>query len=172
MEGETKTVVGVCEEISEKGGWTQFSVNVGTQYPVRLSTKVEAIIKQARAAGSDPATWRFKESQGNENPNRPGSYYTNRYLEAVELGAPATAGGSPHAVPEDERQRLIVRQSCLKAAVKALRAVEGVTTEAAAVAATIRVASAFEAYVYRNTPAVASEPPADEPPADPDDIPF
>lgn len=126
-ETETKTIVGVCEEVSEKNGWTAFHINVGTQYPVKLSTKVAAIIEAARAVGSDTASWTFKESQGSENPNRPGTFYMNRYLDRVEVGdatAVADSGSVPQRAPEGthaplpigDRERSIVRQACLKAA--------------------------------------------------------
>ena len=96
-DAETKTIVGQCEEISEKNGWTAFAINVGSQYPVKLSTKVAAIIDSARAVGGDVATWTYKETEGNENPNRPGTHYMNRYLEKVEAGAQsvATTPGAP-----------------------------------------------------------------------------
>jgi hypothetical protein len=126
----TKQIVGVCEEISEKNGWTSFHINVGSQYPVRLSTKVAAIIEQGRGVGQETATWTFKESQGGENPNKPGTYYTNRYLDKVEAGSvaePDTASGTGQApqrptegvhepLPIGDRERGIVRQACLKAA--------------------------------------------------------
>ena len=139
-EAETKQIVGQCVEITEKNGWTSFSVDVGTQYPVRLSTKVAAIIEQARAVGSDVATWTFKESQGNENPNKPGTYYMNRYLDKAEAGertaeqvagdeahshgsdSARTASSTPVPTPHHEpiapadKERTILRQTCLKVA--------------------------------------------------------
>ncbi len=63
-DAETKTIGGKCEEISEKNGWTSFAINVGSQYPVRLSTKLPALIEQGRAVGNEYALWTFKESQG------------------------------------------------------------------------------------------------------------
>ncbi len=95
---ETKTLVGQCVEITEKNGWTAFSVDVGTQWPVKLSTKLAAIIDAGRAVGGDVATWTYKESQGGENPNKPGTFFTNRYLDKVEVGEhapdPAPSGGN------------------------------------------------------------------------------
>jgi hypothetical protein len=144
---ETKTIVGQCVQVEQKPGneWVRFHIDVGSQYPVKLSTKKQEIIDAANAVGSDVATWTFSESQGNENPNRPGTYYVNRYLNAVEAGAnpqqnadsqpaatasgtqqaaPATASGTatpvptsqhPALAPADEK-RAIARQACLKAA--------------------------------------------------------
>jgi len=133
-EAETKQIVGQCVEITEKNGWTSFSVDVGTQYPVRLSTKVAAIIEQGRAIGADVGVWTFKESQGNENPNKPGTYYMNRYLDKAEPatgttfaespgpGTAGTASGTPVPTPHHEpiapadKERTILRQTCLKVA--------------------------------------------------------
>lgn len=92
-----KQAKGVCKEISEKDGWTTFHIDVGRQYPLRLQTKLEAIVKQGREAGNNEAVWTFEESQGGENPNRPGQHYINRRLEKAEVGAsldPALASGS------------------------------------------------------------------------------
>jgi hypothetical protein len=113
---------GVCEEISEKNGWTSFAINVGRQYPVRLSTKLPALIEQGRAAGQERAVWSAKESQGGENPNKPGTFYTNRYLDGVEVGgaiSPAAAnasGGASRTTGNDETRGSIERQTIVKAA--------------------------------------------------------
>ena len=121
-EAVTKQIQGVCDEISEKNGWTQFSVNVGSQYPVRLSTKVQAVIDQARAAGQEQAVWTFKESQGKENPNKPGTFYVNRYLSGVEPGgtiqqnATSSPGARGTSTP-DETRGSIERQTIVKAAI-------------------------------------------------------
>ncbi len=171
-EAETKQIVGQCVEITEKNGWTSFSVDVGTQYPVRLSTKVAAIIEQGRAVGSDVATWTFKESQGNENPNKPGTYYMNRYLDKAEagdggapgassIGAPAsTASGTstqstpvptPHHEPiaPADKDRAITRMSCLSSAANLLQGV-GFENEGQRIAAWIAAAAAAERHVYRD----------------------
>ncbi len=115
---------GFCEEISEKNGWTTFAINVGTTYPVRLSSKLPALIEQGRAAGQSRAVWSAKESDGAENPNKPGTRYRNRYLDGVEVGGtvkPDTSGfGSAmaavkHSTP-DETRGSIERQTIVKAA--------------------------------------------------------
>ena len=133
-ETDTHTIVGTCSEISERNGWTSFAIAVpGKQYPVKLSTKLPALIDQGRAVGDQVATWRFKESQGGENPNKPGTYYTNRYLDGVTVGvaegeaapaasAPASSSSSTpqtgkfQALAGGDRERSIVRQTCVKAA--------------------------------------------------------
>ena len=89
-EAQTKQIVGSCVETVEKNCWTKFSIDVGSQYPIGLSTKLPALIEQARAVGDAKSVWTFKESQGGENPNRPGTFYTNRYLEGVSVGGTAT----------------------------------------------------------------------------------
>lgn len=122
-----KQIQGVCTEISEKNGWTTFSIDVGTQYPVRLNTKLPVLIAEGRSAGQNSAVWSFKESQGNENPNRPGTFYMNRYLEGVEVGGtvdpakaatPAAGGASGGAGRPAEERRSIERQTIIKAMVK------------------------------------------------------
>ncbi len=115
-----KQIEGVCEEISEKNGWTSFAINVGSQYPVRLSTKLPALIEKGRAAGQERAVWKFKESQGGENPNKPGTFYTNRYLDGVEVGgtvapAAATSSGTPRSTATaDPTRGSIERQVIVK----------------------------------------------------------
>jgi len=166
-EAETKQIVGQCVEITEKNGWTSFSVDVGTQYPVRLSTKVAAIIEQGRAIGADVGVWTFKESQGNENPNKPGTYYMNRYLDKAEPatgttfaespgpGTAGTASGTPVPTPHHEpiapadKDRAITRMSCLSSAANLLQGVV-FENEGQRIAAWIAAASAAERHVYRD----------------------
>lgn len=127
-EAQTLQIVGTCGSIEEKNGWTAFNINVpGKNYPVKLSTKLPALIDAGRAVGDAVATWTYKESQGNENPNKPGTYYMNRYFEAVELGAvaqpaapasssPPAQSGHYEALAGGDRERSIVRQTSIKAA--------------------------------------------------------
>lgn len=123
-DGEMKQIQGVCSEISEKNDWTTFLIDVGTQYPVRLNTKLPVLIEQGRAARGQQAVWTYKESQGNPNPNRPGSFYMNRYLERVEVGGQMTiqsspSGGTAQAAPVRDQgtNRSIERQTIIKAMV-------------------------------------------------------
>jgi hypothetical protein len=165
---ETKQITGQCVEISEKNGWTTFHVDVGSQYPVKLSTKKPSIAEGGRAAGSDVAVWTFQESDGNENPNRPGTFYKNRWLDKVETGGTAdsapenTAGGTapaqqttsqvptPHhdAIAPADKDRAIVRQACLKASAWLLQGVP-YENDLARVAAWMAAASAAERHVYK-----------------------
>jgi hypothetical protein len=124
-EAVKKQVEGFCEEITEKNDWTTFNINIGSQYPVRLSTKLEALIKQGREAKKERAVWSFSESQGGENPNKPGTHYINRRLEKVEVGGaldPTQARGGPAGNAggrsSDERHS-IERQTIIKAAMAA-----------------------------------------------------
>ena len=68
---DTKTATGVCHEITERGEWTTFNVDVGSQYPVRISTKLQPLIELGRAANKAGGVydWTYKESEGNVNPN-------------------------------------------------------------------------------------------------------
>lgn len=173
-EAVKKTIIGVCEEIIDKpdNDWVRFNISIGTQYPIGLSTKLPAMIEQARAIGSQTATWTYKESQGKENPNKPGTFFQNRYLEAVEAGEqkPVTAGGNTPAptrategqhapLPIGDRERSIVRQACLKAAAAVYTGLgtanppareDGLLPEDPTVVAVIAAASRFEIWVYRD----------------------
>lgn len=121
-EAEKKQIKGVCEEISEKNGWTTFLINTGSQYPTRLSTKIEALISAGRAAGDRESVWTFAQSQGGENPNKPGTFYQNRRLEKVEVGGtldPTQARGGPVGNAggrSGEERHSIERQTIIKAA--------------------------------------------------------
>lgn len=95
---EIKQAQGACVAITERGEWDEFSVNVGRQYPVKLSTKQPDIKAKARAAGASMAVWSFTESQGNPNPHKPGQFFINRYLSDVVVGGVLTTPATP-AVP-------------------------------------------------------------------------
>ena len=119
-DGEFKQVQGVCDGVMLKGEWHEFHINVGRQYPVKLSTKQPDVIEQATSAGQAQAVWTYKETEGGPNPHRPGENFKNRYLGKVEVGGtlqpqqqlPSTAGGKS----SDERQS-IERQTVAKATV-------------------------------------------------------
>lgn len=87
----SETIVGTLEAVTEKGGWTTFEINVGTQYPVRLSTKVPELIELGRAARGQEMEWTFNAVEGNINP-KSGKPYINRYFEGV-----APVGTSPES---------------------------------------------------------------------------
>lgn len=137
------TVVGTLESITEKGDWTRFEINVGRQYPMRLDTKKEEIIAKGRAVRGHEAVWTYVESQGGENPRKPGEYFTNRHLENAEIltdsnrpagttsgGGSSSGGGATIGRPPEER-RSIERQTILKAVIPLLpRIPEGDDEEA------------------------------------------
>ena len=152
-----KQIEGICTEISEKNGWTAFAIDVGSQYPIRLSTKLPALIEAGRAAGQQKAVWSFKESQGGENPNKPGTHYVNRYLDGVEVGGTLepTAATAQTAAAKDwtVKDRQIVRQAMIKAAA-AIVAAHG-TSDGDFAAETISLAARFETWVRRDV----DEPP-------------
>jgi len=157
-EAVTKQIEGVCEEISEKNGWTSFAINVGSQYPVRLSTKLPALIEQGRAVGQARAVWTFKESQGGENPNKPGTFYTNRYFDSVELGGTPyqqtqVAASEPAHKPyaQGDKDRAITRMAVLKVAATIVAAGKAVPTQTSdAGEDTISLATRFEMWVTRD----------------------
>jgi len=100
---DTLTVTGRCAEVSERGDWTTFHIDVGRQYPVKLSTKLPPIIELGRAASKAEGAfdWSYTESQGGANPHKPGEFFTNRYLTGVE---PAGSVATPDAAPEPRAQ--------------------------------------------------------------------
>ena len=71
-EAVRKQIEGVCDEISEKNDWVTFHINVGRQYPVKLQTKLEAVVKQGREARGQKAVWTFAESQVVRTRTSPG----------------------------------------------------------------------------------------------------
>lgn len=156
---ETQQVSGVCSEVSERGDWTTFHIDIGKQYPVKLSTKKEELVQLGRAASKDGGEfiWTYTESEGAENPHT-GKPYINRYLEAVaprdgaqeQPAATATqpASRDERAQAEAVRQRLITRQTCIKAAAELLRLQDGMPEEMASAA--IVVAAKFEVWLYRD----------------------
>lgn len=195
-EAVKKQAQGPCEEISEKAGWVTFNINVGRQYPLKLSTKLEALVAAGRAAGQNVAVWTYSESEGQDNPNKPGTKYINRRLEKVEVGgaldpalaAASTSGsntgtgtsGSPAGGRSGDERVSIERQTMIKAVMKSTWAF---TDENALLAfldkldewiAKPRAGSAPAAA----TPAAASpattaaDPGSDQPPHEDDDIPF
>lgn len=93
-EAVTLHIIGELKGITEKpNGWHEVEVlGTGQQYTKKLATKKDEIVALARAVGiGNVGTFTYKESDGNENPNRPGTFYKNRYLEDAEPGASAEA---------------------------------------------------------------------------------
>lgn len=144
-DAESKTAIGKCAEISERGEWTTFHVDVGTQYPVKLSTKLEPLVELGRAASKSGGVfqWTYSESQGKENPHKPGTFYVNRYLSGVEpaadgaQAAPAAprdsgigTGHPPSTIPAGgamskeewaRKDSAIHKMACIKTAADALK---------------------------------------------------
>lgn len=95
----SETIVGTLDAVTEKGDWTTFEINVGSQYPVRLSTKVPELIELGRAAKGQPMEWTFNAVEGNINP-KSGKPYINRYFEGVapiDPSKPASSVATPAA---------------------------------------------------------------------------
>jgi hypothetical protein len=142
--------------IEKKAGWHSVEISVsGKQYPVKADTKLEPLLKQVREIrdGDLVATFTVSETESeNINPNS-GKPYTERRLEKVEPGAQKqeNANGSPtsaaHEYSPDLRDRMIVRQTCLKAAAELLA---GHDLEEDPPLDVMKAAQRFEAWVYRD----------------------
>lgn len=155
-----QTITGLCVGLTEKaGGWHEFQIDIGKQYPVKLATKQQEIVELGRAAmnGSTLATWTYNEVESdkiNPHSNKP---YVNRYLEGVEVGGSEKPTGSvatPGSAAQVEpgllgaaKDRSIVRQTCIKAAA-ALWAPRGVEPDPAL--EVMKTAARFEQWIYRD----------------------
>jgi hypothetical protein len=159
---ETKQATGVSQGVTEKAsGWVEFAIDVGSQYPVKVSTKIPEIVELGRAAtlAGQLATWTYEESDGNANPHKPGTFYKNRTLSRVEVGGTqnpaqsvATPGDGAQARPPvlgGDKDRLIVRQVCIKAAAE-LHATEDSTDPDALALQVMKSAQRFETWIYRD----------------------
>ena len=143
------TYVGKVQSIEEKkAGWHAIHIGVaGKQYPIKADTKLENLLKAVREIrdGDLIATFTVSESESeNINPNS-GKPYIERRLEKVEPGA---NGAPPAARPEyapDLKDRMIVRQTALKAAAVIVdRGNEDPALE------TMKIAQRFETWIYRD----------------------
>jgi hypothetical protein len=152
---DKSVIVGICSGIKEKpSGWFDLEIQVpGKQYPVRLETKLEKLVDEARETHGKTATWTFVEKEGNINP-RSGNPYINRYLDRVEIGdhapvATAEAGPQQHhdALHYADKDRAISRMACLKAAAAIHSGDEPGEGRADAV---LKDAERFEAWLYRD----------------------
>jgi hypothetical protein len=124
-DGVRKQVTGKCTglEVSESG-WSKFLIDIGTQYPIKLETKLPKLVDEARAMIGGPETvWTFDESDGAPNPNRPGTNYKNRRLHAIggqidPALAQQSQGAAPGQTPPSAsgaRDESIERQVIVKA---------------------------------------------------------
>jgi hypothetical protein len=151
-------ITGVCATVELQGDWTKFDIDIGKQYPVKLSTKKDDIIAAGMAAykAKTVAVWKYGEVLGGENPHRPGERFKNRYLnevvaatdEQIAEGKAEAAGAAfvVSTVDHARRDRLIVRQTIVKAVAPLLITVDGEGWNTPQV---LEVASAVEAWVYR-----------------------
>lgn len=166
-----KTIVGTCVEISEARGWTAFSIDAGSQYPVKLSTKLAKLIEQARAVGGVEAAWTFEETESEKINEHTGKPYINRYLDGVRLGDGAEADDGGAAPPETrestapkqhttplsggEKDRAITRMACLRSAAQTLQGThtttEGDLDEDLTIGVRVlELATRYERWVYRD----------------------
>lgn len=155
-----QTITGVCAEIAQRPGseWVEFHIDGGGKYPVRLSTKLSPLIELGKAVGSQLATWTYNEVESEKINEKSGKPYINKYLERVEVGgtqtqpdatdSPSTTQARPPVLGGD-KDRLIVRQTCLKAAAAmGWNAPEGKIEEA--VLEVMKAAQRFETWCYRD----------------------
>jgi len=82
----THQIEGFCDGVMMKGDWSEYHINIGKTYPVKLSTKQPDVQAAAAGAGTQVAIWTYGEKQGGPNPHRPGEFFKNRYLNNVEVG--------------------------------------------------------------------------------------
>lgn len=97
------TVTGTLSGVEPKtNGWFRFSIlQPGAQYPEKVDTKKQEIINQGTALLGQMVTAQVAvQDSGNENPNRPGTNYMNRYLNAI---GPAAQG----AVTQQAQQQTV-----------------------------------------------------------------
>jgi hypothetical protein len=159
-----QTITGICQEIAQKPGsdWVEFHIDGGGKYPVRLSTKLQPLIELGKAAGQSLATWTYNEIESEKINEKSGKPYVNRYLERVEVGGSvqepehpepekrADADGSPSSRPPilgGDKDRLIVRQTCIKAAAALLHCNDEVEDLPLDV---MKAAQRFETWCYRD----------------------
>lgn len=133
----SETIVGTLDAVTEKGDWTTFEINVGTQYPIRLSTKMPELIELGRAAKGQEMEWTFNAVEGNVNP-KSGKPYINRYFEGVapvgtnpngsvatpDTAAPALVKTSNDVMTKDEwarKDRAADLRACIAIAAGALQ---------------------------------------------------
>lgn len=153
---DTKQAVGSCQEISEKSGWTTFSVDVGSQYPLRLATKKTEVIEAARAVGTALTTWTYVEKESEKINEHTGKPYINRYLEGVSGALPDTPASSGSSTPTEQprtgltgadKDRAITRMACLKAAADTIDRSAAHDDRGGDV---IELAARYETWVYRD----------------------
>jgi len=164
------TYVGtVGQLIEKKNGWYAIEVMVpGKQYPIKADTKLENLIGKAREVRDSGAvaTFTVEEWDSDNISPKTSKPYTERRMSSIEEGSHAPAGGTGagggadvtahhEPVADADRQRLISRQTCLKAACELYSgpAVGGSTDPALDV---MRVAQRFESWLYRDIDEVPS----------------
>jgi len=111
-------------EMVKQNDWSEFHIDIGKQYPIKLETKLDNLKQEARAQiGVEDVVWTYDESDGAPNPNRPGTFYKNRRLHSV--GGPLDpsmtrkdGGSQPGPTPPPSggaRDESIERQVIVKA---------------------------------------------------------
>ncbi len=150
------TYVGKVQSIEEKkAGWHAIHIGVaGKQYPIKADTKLENLLKAVREIrdGDLIATFTVSESESeNINPNS-GKPYIERRLEKVEPGANGSPTAGVREYTPDLKDRMIVRQTALKAAAALYGSelVFNAGSEDDAPLAVMKAAQRFETWIYRD----------------------
>ena len=185
-------IKGKCDGMMSRGEWREFHINIGKQYPVKLSTKQPDVIDKALAAGERDAVWTYSEKQGGANPHRPGEFFKNRYLSNVEVGgeldptiasgqmsianAQGGGGNAGAGMPSTEgREVSIERQSLVKASLPIFNLFDGEDAFFTFIDRLDDWMGRERAKAAVEEPEKPAEPAADPnptPPDDQDDIPF
>lgn len=128
----SETIIGTCSEVSERGDWTTFHVDIGKQYPVKLSTKKAELVELGRAAARDAGefAWTYNEVESEKINEHTGKPFVNRYLESVAKhapdanatqSAPSTSGNDAMTKEEWARKdSAIHKMACIKVAAAVL----------------------------------------------------
>jgi hypothetical protein len=178
---------------ARNGGWVAVAITEpGNEWPKKLSTKKPELIQAAQSMMGQVVTALYNEQEGNSINPHTGMPYTNRYLEAVSLGAsapqvqpmvqqqPQTFAPQPTATiqhvvaPTDNlREKKIMRQTATKVAVNLLQHLdEGSRNLASMVAISEQLVKYYEEGVPFTVNPVSLPQQPDEPQAEADDFPF
>jgi hypothetical protein len=171
----SEVATGTCAEISERGDWTTFHIDTGGKYPVKLASKKSEIIELGRAASRNGGEfdWTYNEVESEKINEHTGKPFINRYLEGVQPAGSAPVSDSPatRATPDtarraqaqnrsyapDLKDRMIVRQTALKAAAEIMAANSSVHPDYDPALEVMRAAARFETWVYRDIDPPPSE---------------
>lgn len=96
-------IVGTLSGLEPKtNGWMRFSITrEGNQYPDKVDTSKPEIIAQATALMGQLVSAQVNVQQSDTpNPHKPGTFYMNRYLNAIGPAAPGQQSQVAQAAPQ------------------------------------------------------------------------